>query len=81
MATIKKEVCDRCGEPIQTIGWTSKLSRKQPCKIDLLKLFNGNLDGYSYSEEQYDLCCECTRKLSLFLRNECDITNNNEEQS
>ncbi len=67
MGTISKKVCDRCGEQIKISGWTSKLPWKRSRRIKLLKLFNGNLDGYSYSEEEYELCRKCTMKLSLFL--------------
>lgn len=62
-------VCDRCGEEIKYVGWTSKLpfARKRPVRFKLLKLLNGNMDGYSYSECEYELCNKCTFELRIFL--------------
>lgn len=74
MATVTTKVCDRCGEKLKVTGWTSKLPWKKSRKIKLLKLFNGNFDGYSYSEEEYELCRKCTFKLSLFLSGQYDIS-------
>lgn len=46
-------------------GWTALLFR--PAKFRLLKLLNGNHDGYSYSEEHIELCSDGTKELNVFL--------------
>lgn len=70
MATLTQRVCDRCGKPMKYIGWTAiiKNIRKRGSDIKILKLHNGNPDGYSYSESEYELCADCTEKLRTFLR-------------
>ncbi|MBO5963034.1 MAG: hypothetical protein J6P97_00975 [Bacteroidales bacterium] len=60
MATINKKVCDRCGEEIKYVGWTGIL-KKIPKRLYLLELFNGNPDGYSYSEFEPELCSACVK--------------------
>ena len=67
MAIIQKRVCDRCGKELKFLGWTAKifgLSRK----VFIRKLYNGNPDGYSYYDFDYELCHDCTRKLEKFMR-------------
>lgn len=75
MATISKNVCDRCGKEMIYIGWTAKLKNvvKKGKRIRILKLYDGNPDGYSYSNRTYDLCEECTKKLEEFLKGEIRI--------
>lgn len=60
MATISKKVCDRCGKEIAYRGWTGIL-KKYPKRVSIVKIFNGNLDGYSYTDRDFDLCAECTQ--------------------
>lgn len=67
MATIKTNICDRCGAEIKHIGWTALL-KKPKTRLRVLELLNGNPDGYSYSEWDYELCADCTKKLGYFLR-------------
>lgn len=33
------------------------------------QMYYGNPDGYSYTDQSYELCAECTKKLIDFLRN------------
>lgn len=72
MAIISKKVCDRCGKEMVYDGWTGILKNitKKGKKIHIRKIFNGNPDGYSYSDSQIDLCRECAKKLEDFLRGE-----------
>lgn len=65
MATISRKVCDRCGRDIKYFGWTSKIKGFRPFFI--IKLFNGNPDGYSYTEECIELCSDCTKALEKFM--------------
>lgn len=60
-------VCDRCGEEIKYQGWTAKFKKARPNRFRILKLLNGNPDGYSYSERDYELCNHCTFELNRFL--------------
>lgn len=70
MSRETKIVCDRCGEEIHYRDWTAKFPfvRRKPFRFKLLKLYNGNPDGYSYSEREYELCNKCTMKLTAFLK-------------
>lgn len=70
VATIYKRVCDRCGVEMQYSGWTAVLKNviKRRSRPRVVRLLNGNPDGFSYMEEDYDLCAECTKKLEDFLR-------------
>lgn len=61
-------VCDRCGEEIKYQGWTAKLKKTCPNRFHILKLLNGNPDGYSYSERNYELCNHCTFELNRFFK-------------
>lgn len=72
MATISKRVCDRCGREMAYSGWTAKIKgmKRIGCKFILQSLLNGNPTGYLYSDYNYELCSECTKKLEYFLRNE-----------
>ena len=72
MATITKQICDRCGKEIEYRGWTSKLKRphRERHRTRILKILNGNPGGYSYTECDYELCAECTKKLIRFLEAE-----------
>ena len=64
MGTITKRTCDRCGKELKYIGWTSVL---RGSRIGFLKLYNGNLSGYDYSRNEYELCTDCTNGLCDFL--------------
>ena len=69
MSIVTKRICDRCGEEIIYQGWTAKFPfpKKKPFVLKLLKLRNGNQDGYNYLEREYELCNKCTFKLNAFL--------------
>ena len=80
MATIPNKVCDRCRKEIKYVGWTSKLKGiGKPTRIKGLSLFNGNPDGYSYSEWDRELCAECSDKLRAFLLNKKYESEENKE--
>lgn len=75
MATITQKICDRCGKPLEYVGWTAKIRNdfKKGKTVKIHQLFNGNPDGYSYSDNCYELCADCTKELDEFLRNKsCD---------
>ena len=61
--------CDRCGKRFEYRNemWAAILRIKKPKKIRVIKLFYGNLSGYDYTQEDYDLCGECTEKLKEFM--------------
>lgn len=69
MANIEYNVCDRCGKQIRYVGWTAKLKNvfRRGKTIKVLSLWNGNPDGYSYSDRCYELCADCTKQLKEFL--------------
>lgn len=69
MATITQKICDRCGKPMKYAGWTAKIRNafKKGRTVKIHKIFNGNPDGYSYSDSQYELCVDCTKQLEEFL--------------
>lgn len=69
MAAVNYKVCDKCGKQIVYIGWTAKIKNvfKKGKTVKILQLLNGNPDGYSYSEREYELCADCTKKLEQFL--------------
>ena len=68
MSVETKIICDRCGKEIHYVGWTAKFRKNRPNRFHLLKLLNGNQDGYSYSERDYELCNDCTFELNRFLK-------------
>jgi hypothetical protein len=70
MDTLTQKECDRCGKPMKYIGWTTELKNifRKGKKVHIIKYFNGNPDGYSYSQSCYELCTECTEKLREFLK-------------
>lgn len=68
MATVTKKFCDRCGTEMRYVGWTARLKIKRIGIIATVqKLLNGNPDGFSYVEWDYELCADCTKKLERFL--------------
>lgn len=69
MSTITQNVCDRRGKNMKYDGWTGVLPNvfKHGKIVKIRKLFNGNPDGYSYSDKHYELCAECTKELEKFL--------------
>lgn len=71
MAEVTYRTCDRCGKRMEYIGWTAKIKNvsKRGKTVKIRKYFNGNPDGYSYSDSCYELCAECTRGLKHFLSN------------
>ena len=70
MATITQKVCDRCGKPLGYNGWTAKIKNafKRGKRVKITEYFNGNPDGYSYVNSEYEMCADCTRRLKIFLR-------------
>lgn len=70
MATRTSKVCDRCKREMKYTGWTAHLKSmfKTGRKIKITKYFNGNQDGYSYSDSCVELCAECTKDFERFLR-------------
>lgn len=69
MATVTQKICDRCRKPMEYVGWTAKIRNAfmKGKTVKIHKLFNGNPDGYSYSDSQYELCADCTKQLEEFL--------------
>lgn len=69
MGTVLKKVCDRCGSEIRYEGWTAILRNaiKKKSWLRVVKILNGNPDGYGYTEQDYELCAGCTKKLEDFL--------------
>lgn len=59
-------LCDRCGKPMVYEGWTGMIKR-YPKRIFLRKLFNGNPDGYSYSDHNLDLCRDCCKSFHKWV--------------
>lgn len=72
MSTISKKACDRCGNPLKYVGLTAIFKNvfKKGKTIAIREYFNGNQDGYSYMDGNYELCADCTEKLREFLRND-----------
>ena len=70
MGRISIKVCDRCGKEMEYSGWTSRVINgvKRGKRVKIRKYFDGNPDGYSYSDWDYEMCNECTKKLEEFLR-------------
>lgn len=66
MSTKSKVVCDRCGNEMVYSGWTG-IIKQYPKHLFLRKLFNGNPDGYSYSDCHLDLCRECCESFRKWL--------------
>ena len=73
MATKTIHTCDRCGEPFEyhLSKWAGyfKQGIKKENHLRFHNMYYGNPDGYSYTDERYELCAECTEKLLNFLRN------------
>ena len=72
MSEIKQRVCDRCGNSFEFhlskwAGYFVQGIRKEN-HLHFHNMFYGNPDGYSYSDERYELCADCTQKLLNFLR-------------
>lgn len=64
--------CDRCGKEFDYRGITAGYFVNGVRKSNILHfrvLFDGNSDGYSYSEYRVELCADCTSKLLDFLFN------------
>lgn len=78
MSTITTRICDRCGNPMKYIGWTARIQNafRKGKRVKITQYLDGNPDGYSYSERCYELCAECTEKLTAFLRGESIETQN-----
>lgn len=72
MATISQKVCDRCGKPFEyrLSKWAGyfKQGIKRENHLHFHNMLYGNPDGYSYIDERYELCADCTEKLLHFLR-------------
>ena len=67
MASKTFRFCDRCKKEIRYLGWTAKIKRIR--KFHIHEIFNGNPDGYSYCDSDFELCSDCTRGLEKFLMN------------
>lgn len=67
MSIERKVACDRCGKIMVYEGWTGIIKR-YPKELFLRKLFNGNADGYSYSDCHLDLCRECCKSFVEWVR-------------
>lgn len=65
--TETKTLCDRCHRPMMYTGWTG-IVKQYPKRLFLRKLFNGNPDGYSYSDLHIDLCRECCKSLDQWVK-------------
>lgn len=78
MATVTQKICDRCGKPIEYVGWTSKIRNalRKGKTVKIHELLNGNPDGYSYLDNQYELCRDCTKQLEKFLMNKKAMPDN-----
>ena len=70
MSTQKYITCDRCGKQFEYRNekWAAILRARKLKKFRVIKLLYGNLSGYDYTQEDYDLCGECTKKLREFLK-------------
>lgn len=64
-------ICDRCKKEISYIGKTTviKRLRKKIRKFRFRYLLNGNRDGHSYIDQDFELCSDCTRAFERFLKN------------
>ena len=73
MAEKRIRICDRCGAQFeyQKSKWAGYFTRgiKRENHIRFHQMYYGNPDGYSYTDQSYELCAECTKKLIDFLRN------------
>lgn len=69
MGTVEYKTCDRCGKRMEYIGWTARIKNAVKCgkTVKIRKYFNGNPDGYSYSDSCYELCAGCTKGLEEYL--------------
>lgn len=65
MAVIKTRICDRCKRELQYLGWTANIKGFR--RFTVLKLRNGNYNGYSYSDWDFELCADCTKELEKFM--------------
>lgn len=65
-------ICDRCKKEISYIGKTTviKQLRKKVRKFHFRYLLYGNPDGYSYIDQDFELCSDCIRALERFLKNQ-----------
>lgn len=70
MTTQKYIKCDRCGKQFEYRNekWAAIIRARKLKKFRVIKLLYGNLSGYDYTQEDYDLCGECTKKLREFLK-------------
>lgn len=75
MGTVEYKTCDRCGKRMEYIGWTARIKNavKRGKTVKIRKYFNGNPDGYSYSDCYYELCASCTKELENFLSNKTPV--------
>jgi hypothetical protein len=56
---------------MEYMGWTARIKKavKVGKSVKIRKYFNGNPDGYSYSDCCYEMCADCTKALEKFLSN------------
>ena len=65
-------VCDRCNNELWTEGKSGKLKlkwKKHSIKAKITSFFNGNYDGYQYTDKHYNLCDNCRNELINWLDN------------
>lgn len=74
MATVTKEVCDRCGEERWQNGNAGNLKIRKTLTsglhATLIKFFNGNYSGYDYADYDYYLCSNCAKDFKDWINNE-----------
>lgn len=70
-------ICDRCKKEISYIGKTTVIKglRKKVRKFRFRYLLDGNHSGYSYLDQNFELCSDCTRAFEKFLKNQEDNRN------
>jgi DNA-directed RNA polymerase subunit RPC12/RpoP len=75
LGTVEYKTCDRCGKRMEYIGWTARIKNavKRGKTVKIRKYFNGNPDGYSYSDCYYELCADCTKEVEDLLSNKTRI--------
>lgn len=61
-------LCDRCKKPIEYAGWTGILITPKPKRVFIREIFNGNPSGYDYCDIQRELCADCMKSFSKWLK-------------
>lgn len=65
-----KVYCDKCGKEFTyaTEKWASIARLYKLKRFQIMKLYYGNMSGYDYVKEEYELCNDCTKALTDWLR-------------